>query len=217
VKFTQAKPRRNLSLVVYIPEELDVNLLDKAMVFYVAVLDNAEAEKYGPDNRMYLTQKEFSELQGGKEQLQLIPRGVPEIQLTSTNLGYDIKTNERVEMKATLKNTGTCDLSDIRIVVEPQTDWQEQISPELVPSLKRQEEQEIQILLIPPEKVTPGDYEAKMNAECTVDNRKVETMEKTIRIHIAAKTSLTGSALLVIALVILIAGIAVLSIRLSRR
>ncbi|HIE27233.1 TPA: hypothetical protein EYP66_08100, partial [Candidatus Poribacteria bacterium] len=217
VKFTQAKPRRNLSLVVYIPEELDINLLDKAMVFFVAVLDDLEAERYGPDNRMNLTQKEFSELVGGKEQLQLIPRGVPEIELTSTNLGYDIKTGERVEMKATLKNTGTRDLSDIRIIVEPQTDWQEQISPEVVKSLKRQEEREIQILLIPPEKVTPGDYEAKMNAECTVDNRKVEAMEKTIRIHIAAKASLTGSALLVIALVILIAGIAVLSIRLSRR
>jgi len=217
VKFTQAQSRQNLSLVVHIPEELDINLLDKMMDFYVAVLDDTEAEKYGPDNRMHLTAQEFSELQGGKEQLQLIPRGVPEIELTSTNLGYDIKTDERIEMKATLKNTGTRDLSDIRIVVEPQTDWQEQISPELVPSLKRLEEQEISILLIPPEKVTPGDYEAKMNAECTVDNRKVEAMEKTIRIHIAAKTSLTGSALLVIALVILIAGIAILSIRLSRR
>jgi hypothetical protein len=56
-----------------------------------------------------------------------------------------------------------------------------------------------------------------MDAECTVDNRKVEAMEKTIRIHISARTSLTGSALLVVGLVILIAGIAVLSIRLSRR
>ncbi len=217
VKFTQAQSRHNLSLGVYIPEELDINLLDKAMVFYVAILDNVETEKYGPDNRLHLNAQELKELKGGKEQLQLIPRGVPEIQLTSTNLGYDIKTDERVEMKAKLKNTGTRDLSDIRIVVEPQTDWQEQISPEFVTSLKRQEEQEIQILLIPPIDVTPGDYEAKMNAECTVDNRKVEAMEKTIRIHIAAKTSLTGSALLVIGLVILIAGIAVLSIRLSRR
>ncbi len=217
VKFTQAQPRRNLSLVVHIPEELDIELLDKAMVFYVAVLGDVEAEKYGLDNRLHLKKEELKELKGGIEQLQLIPRGVPEIQLTSTNLGYDIKTDERVEMKATLKNTGTCDLSDIRIVVEPQTDWQKEISPEVVLSLERLEEQEIQILLIPPIDVTPGDYEAKMNAECTVDNRKVEAMEKTIRIHIAAKTSLTGSALLVIALVVLIAGIAVLSIRLSRR
>jgi hypothetical protein len=217
VKFTQAQPRRSLSLVVHIPEELDINLLDKTMDFYVAVLDDAEAEEHGPDNRLQLTAEQFKGLRGGKEQLQLIPRGVPEIELTSTNLGYDIKTDERVEMKATLKNTGTRDLSDIRIVIEPQTDWQKEISPEVVPSLKRQEEREIQILLIPPTKVTPGDYEAKMDAECTVDNRKVEAMEKTIRIHISARTSLTGSALLVVGLVILIAGIAVLSIRLSRR
>jgi len=217
VKFTQAQSRHNLSLIVHIPEELDINLLDKTMDFYVAVLGDAEAEKYGPDNRMHLSDQEFTALQAGKEQLQLIPRGVPEMELTSTTYGFEIKTDERVELKATLENSGTRDLSDIRIIVEPQTDWQKQINPEVITSLKRMEEQEIQILLIPPEKVTPGEYEAKMRAECTVDNRKEETMDKTIRIRISAKTSLTGSALLVIALVVLIAGIAILSIRLSRR
>ena len=80
-------------------------------------------------------------------------------------------------MKATLKNTGTRDLSDIRIVVEPQTDWQEQISPEFVPSLKRQEEQEIQILLIPPIDVTPGDYEAKMKENERITKHNTHIME----------------------------------------
>ena len=44
VKFTQEQSKRNLSLIVYLPEELDASYLDSTLEFYVAVLDEAEAE-----------------------------------------------------------------------------------------------------------------------------------------------------------------------------
>ncbi|MCE2416756.1 hypothetical protein J4G07_22510 [Candidatus Poribacteria bacterium] len=50
VKFTQEQSKRNLSLIVYLPEELDASYLDSTLEFHVAVLDEAEATELGGVN-----------------------------------------------------------------------------------------------------------------------------------------------------------------------
>ena len=47
VKFTQEQSKRSLSLIVYLPEELDASYLDSTLEFYVAVLDETEANELG--------------------------------------------------------------------------------------------------------------------------------------------------------------------------
>ena len=217
VKFTMQESRRNLSLIVYLPEELDINMLDKKIVFHAAVVDNEEAKRLGSNQRLTLSEEEISQIKGGVERLELVPRGVPELELLAHNLYFDIKKEETVEMSVRLKNTGTRDLDDIRVEVTSQPDWTVLIDPMIVKSLPRSEERTVQLTLTPALDVTVGDYEATIEAYCTVDNQKVEALEKTVRIHILPGSRLGVTGILVGFVILMVIGISVLTIRVARR
>ena len=218
VKFTQEQSKRNLSLIVYLPEELDASYLDSTLEFYVAVLDEAEANELGGvNNRLDLPSEQIASIQGGVEQFELIPKGVPEIEVFVQNAFQTIKIGEQVNMTATLKNIGTRDLVDIRMIVDVNTDWKYTVVPEVIGSLGRNEEKEIQLTLSPPADIGVGEYQAKLNAEVTVDNRKFEARDRSITVLVESKTQMSVTTLLFGALVLLIIAIVVVTIRISRR
>jgi len=62
-----------------------------------------------------------------------------------------------------------------------------------------------------------GDYEPKVRTECIADNRRVESEDKIIRIHLSAKANVIGITLLVLFLVGLLVGIVIFGIKLTRR
>jgi hypothetical protein len=93
IKFAGAQSRRELSLEVFPPEEIDYNLLDKELDFYAAVLSEEEDTKYPADStgRLSLSQDELNKLKGGKVRLVLTPKGVPEFELMAQNLSSTSK------------------------------------------------------------------------------------------------------------------------------
>ena len=218
VKFTQEQSKRNLSLIVYLPEELDASYLDSTLEFHVAVLDEAEANELGGvNNRLELPAEEIASIQGGVERFELIPKGVPEIEVFVQNAYQTIKIGEAVNMTATLKNIGTRDLVDIRMIVDVNTDWKYTVAPEVIGSLERNEEKEIQLTLSPPEDIGVGEYQAKLNAEVSVDNRKFEARDRSITVQIESKTQMSVTTLLFGALILLMIAIVIVTIRISRR
>jgi len=218
VKFTQEQSKRNLSLIVYLPEELDASYLDSTLEFYVAVLDDTEANELGGvNNRLDLPAEQIAGIQGGVERFELIPKGVPEIEVFVQNAFQTIKIGEQVNMTATLKNIGTRDLVDIRMIVDVNTDWKYTVVPEVIGSLGRNEETEIQLTLMPPEDIGVGEYQAKLNAEVTVDNRKFEARDRSITVQVESKTQMSVTTLLFGALILLMIAIVVVTIRISRR
>ena len=218
VKFTQEQSKRNLSLIVYLPEELDASYLDSTLEFYVAVLDEAEAtELGGVNNRLELPADRIASLQGGVERFELIPKGVPEIEVFVPNAFQTIKIGEEVNMTATLKNIGTRDLVDIRMLVDVNTDWKYTVLPEVVGALARNAETEIQLTLRPPSDIGVGEYQAKLNAEVTVDNRKFEARDRSITVQVESQTQMSVTTLLFGALILLMIGIVIVTIRISRR
>lgn len=218
VKFTQEQSKRNLSLIVYLPEELDASYLDSTLEFYVAVLDEAEANELGGvNNRLDLPDEQIAGIQGGVERFELIPKGVPEIEVFVQNAFQTIKIGEEVNMTATLKNIGTRDLVDIRMIVDVNTDWKYTVVPEVIGSLVRNEEEEIQLTLIPPADIGVGEYQAKLNAEVTVDNRKFEARDRSITVQVESKTQMSVTTLLFGALILLMIAIVIVTIRISRR
>ncbi len=218
VKFTQEQSKRNLSLIVYLPEELDASYLDSTLEFYVAVLDDTEANELGGvNNRLDLPAEQIASIQGGVERFELIPKGVPEIEVFVQNAFQTIKIGEQVNMTATLKNIGTRDLVDIRMIVDVNTDWKYTVVPEVIGSLDRNEETEIQLTLMPPEDIGVGEYQAKLNAEVTVDNRKFEARDRSITVQVESKTQMSVTTLLFGALILLMIAIVVVTIRISRR
>ncbi len=218
VKFTQEQSKRNLSLIVYLPEELDASYLDSTLEFYVAVLDEAEAnELSGVNNRLDLPADRIASIQGGVERFELIPKGVPEIEVFVPNAFQTIKIGEEVNMTATLKNIGTRDLIDIRMLVDVNTDWKYTVIPEVIGSLARNEEKEIQLTLSPPADIGVGEYQAKLNAEVTVDNRKFEARDRSITVQVESQTQMSVTTLLFGALILLMIAIVIVTIRISRR
>jgi len=201
IKFTHAQSKRQLSLQVFLPEEMDLNLLDKPLDFYAVVLSEEQDANYKP-GRLNLTEDELSKMKVGRVRLILTPKGVPEFELIAQNLYFEIKTDETVEMLLTLKNIGTRNLNDIRIdTILPNNKW----------------DSDIRIVINPPLDVDVGATEVKIKAECEVDNVKIEAPEKNVRIEIVSKANIKGSVILIGALILLVVGIAVLTIRLSRR
>ena len=218
VKFTQEQSKRNLSLIVYLPEELDASYLDSTLEFYVAVIDEVEANELGGvNNRLDLSADRIAGIQGGVERFELIPKGVPEIEVFVPNAFQTIKIGEEVNMTATLKNIGTRDLVDIRMLVDVNTDWKYTVIPEVVGSLERNEETEIQLTLSPPVDIGVGEYQAKLNAEVTVDNRKFEARDRSITVQVESQTQMSVTTLLFGALILLMIGIVIVTIRISRR
>lgn len=218
VKFTQEQSKRNLSLIVYLPEELDASYLDSTLEFYVAVLDEAEANELGGDNnRLDLSADKIANIQGGVERFELIPKGVPEIEVVVQNAFQTIKIGDQVNMTAQLKNIGTRDLVDIRMLVDVSTDWKYTVSPEVIESLGRNEETEIQFTLNPPADITVGEYQAKLSAEVTVDNRKFPARDRSITVKVESKSQMSVTTLLFGALILLMIGIVIVTIRISRR
>ena len=218
VKFTQEQSKRNLSLIVYLPEELDASYLDNTLEFYVAVLDETEANELGGvSNRLDLSTERIASVQGGVERFELIPKGVPEIEVVVQNVFQTIKIGDQVNMTAKLKNIGTRDLVDIRMLVDVSTDWKYTISPEVIGSLGRNEETEIQLALNPPADITVGEYQAKLNAEVTVDNRKFQARDRSITVKVESKSQISAITILAGALILLMIGIVIVTIRISRR
>ena len=96
VKFTQAQSKRDLSLTVYLTKELDTSYLDGTLEFYVAVIDANEAQQLGGvNNRLELSPEQISQIKGGIERFELIPKGVPRLSYLFLALTTPSKSENR--------------------------------------------------------------------------------------------------------------------------
>jgi uncharacterized membrane protein len=120
-------------------------------------------------------------------------------------------------MEVRVKNAGTRKLNNIRISTDLPLSWRDEVRPDLIAILEQNQEEVVSIRFLPPPDVSVGDYEPKIRTECVADNRKVESEDKIVRIHISSKTNILGISILILLLVGLLVGIVVFGIRLTRR
>jgi len=160
---------------------------------------------------------ELDKMNIGYVRLELVPRGVGRIQLRATNFYQEIKPDEKVQMSLTVYNDGTRRLDNIKVRASVPVNWFSTVSPEIIPSLLPGREQTILLTIAPPVDVSIGDYEATIKTESSAGDRKVESEDKTVRIHVAAPANILGTALLILLLTGLLVGVVAFGIRLSRR
>ncbi len=220
IKFTEGVTSMKLSLKLYLPKNADSQvLIDKPIAFYALALDNDQAKSLAA----LLTQKpaigpaDIQALRAGSVRLELIPRGVGKIEVQAVNLYHEIKVGESVSMEVRIKNAGTRKLNNIRVFTDLPLNWRSEVVPDLISSLEQSKEEVVKITFSPPADVAVGDYEPKIKTECSADNRKVESEDKIVRVHVASKTNILGISLLVLLLVGLLVGVVVFGIKLTRR
>lgn len=222
IKFTEGVTSMKLTLKLYLPKHADEQVvIDKPIEFYALVLDNEQyvelRDLLSKSNGARLNLKEIENLKAGNVKLELIPRGVGEMEVHAVNLYHEIKVGEMVEMDITVKNTGTRQLNNIRIFADLPLNWRAEINPDLLPYLEQNKEKIVKISFILPSDVSVGDYEPRIKTECIANNKIVESEDKIVRIHISAKTNILGISLLITLLIGLLVGIVVFGIRLTRR
>jgi len=222
VKFSQGTPKINLNLRTYIPEEMPEDELDRPIRFYAVVADARAVEKLrelkirrGPKP---ISEDELKSIRVGYELLELIPRGIGEIELSSPNLYYEINPGDVVKMRFTLENTGTVRLNNVRVKVDPQAPlWEAKAEPEVVGTIDPREKIPVDIKVTPPAGVDVGKYEVKVLAKTEHKGRPIESLEKNVTVVVKTRANILLGSALVLLLVGLVVGVAIFTIRLSRR
>jgi uncharacterized membrane protein len=218
VQFSQDINTRKLSLAIYLPDRYDSTtfIIDKPISFYAVALPQMVMENPLQRNKTY-SQADLNKMNISYIKLELIPRGVGRIQVRATNFYQEIKPDEKVQMSLTIYNDGTRRLDNIKVQTDVPLNWISSVIPDLIPSLMPGKEEIVAVKITPPADINVGDYEATIKTESFASNRKVESEDKKIRIHIASSSNIFGTAILIILLIGMLLGIVIFGVRLSRR
>ncbi|MHC4727457.1 MAG: COG1470 family protein [Planctomycetota bacterium] len=221
VRFSQEVSKHNLRLNVSIPQKLEVGLIDKKIDFQVWITATAQLEKIGELRRQYapktIPENELDAIDAARVDLTLIPRGTGRLEILINNLFEEIKPQQDVRIRADLHNDGTLTLFNIIPEISPPLGWESQVEPKNIEKLLPNEKKQIDIHLKPGSEVGVGEYEAQIEARGQSGSEVIDAIEKRLKVRISAQTNIMATLLLVGGLVILIVGIVVFGVKLSRR
>jgi hypothetical protein len=218
VKFSQDVNTRKLALAVYLPDRYDSTTfaIDRPISFFAVASPGSKLDELLDREKQY-TASDLERMNVSYVKLELVPRGVGRIQVRAANFYQEIKPGENVQMSLTIYNDGTRRLDNIKIRADVPVNWVSTVSPDLLNSLMPGKESMVTVSFVPPPDVSVGDYEATIKTESYASNRKVESEDKKIRIHMAASANVFGTSLLVLLLVGILAGVVVFGVRLSKK
>ncbi|HDT13244.1 MAG TPA: hypothetical protein ENO03_02685 [Candidatus Aminicenantes bacterium] len=222
IKFSEGITSLTLQLRLYLPKNPDDRvILDRPLEFFVLALDGDQTQKLRDFEQAAgaapVDLEAVEGLNAGFVKLELIPRGVPKVEVQAVNLYHEIKVGDTVSMDVTIRNTGTRRLNNVRVFCDLPLNWRVEIAPDLISTLEQNKDEVVKIQFLPPEGVSVGDYEPKIRTDAIADNRRVESEDKIVRIHISSKANVLGIGALVLLLVGLLVGIVVFGIKLTRR
>jgi hypothetical protein len=238
VKFSQDINTRKISLAIYLPDRYDTQadgsptssnsdgegsdlaatlfVIDQPISFYAAAIPQARVEQFLDKGRKVNTE-ELDRANVSYIRLELVPRGVGRIQVRASNFYQEIKPGEIVRMNLTVYNDGTRRLDNIKVRADVPLNWTSSVVPDLIPLLMPGKEEMMTVTITPPLDVNVGDYEVSIKTESYASNRRVESEDKRIRIHVAASMNILGTTVLILLLVVVLVGVAVFGVRLSQK
>jgi uncharacterized membrane protein len=153
----------------------------------------------------------------GRVRLVVLPRGVGRIEVSAVSLFSEIQTGETVETNMTIRNTGTRRLDNVKLTTEYPINWRTELIPDIIPSLEINKEAVIQLKIVPPTDVTVGEYEVRIKTESYAYGRRVQSEDKIYRVSVKARTNIWATAGLIGGLLVLVVGIVVFGVKLTRR
>jgi hypothetical protein len=216
VNFPAGVTQQNLNLKLYLPERADEEVpMDKPLEFWALAMDDSQTKRFQQE-KIY-ADSEIEQSRAGRIHLVILPRGVGKIEVSAASLFSEIQTGELVETNITLRDTGTRRLDNIKINTESPLNWRVEIFPDIVPVLDINRESIVKLRIIPPPDATVGDYEVRIKAESYSYNRQVPSEDKIYRISVKSKPNVWGTAGLIGGLLIVIVGIVIFGVKLTRR
>ncbi len=216
LNFPAGVTQQTLGLRLFLPERSDEEVtIDESLEFWALVTDQGQ-EKLFEQERSY-SRAEIEGSRAGRAHLVVIPRGVGKIEASAASLYSEIQTGETVETNVTIRNTGTRRLDNIKVTAEYPLNWRAEVTPDIVPALEINREAAVRLRILPPAEVQVGDYEVRIKTESYAYNRRVPSEDKIYRVSIKAQTNVWGTAALVGGLLLLVLGIVIFGVKLTRR
>lgn len=216
LNFPAGVTRQTLGLRLTLPDRADEQVrIDASLEFFALVLDQSKAAHF--ESEQTYSEAQLAAAGSGKAKLIVIPRGVGKIEVAAASLFSEIERGQSVETKFTVRNTGTRRLDNVKLSAEYPLNWRVEITPVIVPSIDLNREEVVGLKIIPPPDAEVSDYEVRIKTESFADNRRIQSEDKIYRVNVKAKASLGTTAALVGGLILLVVGIVILSVKLTRR
>ncbi len=221
VRFKKGVTTKGLELIISMPKEIAKSDLNKKITFFVLMMDRFAQQRLADlkseTQGRSLTAEDLDSASISYETLELIPRGRAEITITASKFSTKVKMDEMIGYSFTLHNSGTVNLDRVRVELGLPLDWSAGITPEKNIDLEVGAKQKVDVEIIPAVDVVAGDYEVTLNASTLHEGRDVEASPKIMRIQIEGKSNFIVGAILMLVLVGMIVGVAVMTIKVSRR
>lgn len=221
LKFNEEVTRQQLELELQIPEKLSRHFVDQTIEFYVFITDQEGFAQIGQLNRKYgnkpIALEDIKSIKGNKERFELVPRGKGALETIIANRYLEIKVEDEVNIRVDLLNIGTLEVEETHLVILPPLGWSAATSPDTIAKILPGEKEPINITLFPPEGMGVSEYDVRVEATGFVGNEKVEAQEKDLTIRVEARANIVRNALIIGGVITLVVGVAVASIRISRR
>ena len=221
VKFDETVSKDTLALELRIPENLDRRFVGRTRTIFAMV---AEPTEYGPINALRarygddpVPEEEVKALQVNYVRLELIPKGVGELEVLVSNRYQEIEVGEELKMLVQFLNRGTESVQNIKAVIDLPYEWESAVEPGLIKILDPDDRVDVKITARPPADISAGSYDVGVEAQGQVGNINVESPEKNITVRVAPRSRLGGTVVLIGILVVLVVGTGLASIRISRR
>jgi hypothetical protein len=216
VNFPAGVTQQKLNLRLFLPERADEQIpIDKPLEFWALAMNEEQVQKFQQE-KIY-TGPEIEQSRAGRIRLVILPRGIGKIEVSAVSLYSEIEKGNSVETSFKIRNTGTRRLDNVRISAEPPLHWTVEITPDLVAALDINREVEVALRMIPPSDVPVGDYEARLKTESYAYNRQVPSEDKIYRVSVIAQANIWGTALLIGGLLVLVLGLVIFGVKLTRR
>jgi len=217
-QFQQGVNARQIALRLFLPERPTEQVnMDVPIPFYAVSIPRERAVEIGDLRNRTLTQAELEAMDVGYVALELVPRGIGEILVRAPQLFHQIDAGGTVQVALEIVNEGTRRLDNVRLEVDAPFNWQEQVEPSVISTLEINEEGRVEIFITPPADITPGRYEVRVRTTSLSDDLPIRGEDKTITVQIAQQANVYGTLIIISLIVLLVLGIVIFGIRLSRR
>jgi hypothetical protein len=218
VRFNESTNSRKAALVVSLPDRpSDKVAMEQSIEFYVLVIPSSQTERLKSLNTSILSLAEIEKLNVGYVRLQLMPRGKGLLLVRAPQMFYSVHSGEIVEMTLEIVNEGTQQLQNVEVKLDPPLNWTKTIEPRLIPSLEVGEEANIKIICTPPQNVSVGRYDFRIQTSALSNTQPVNAEDKTMTVEIQSDSNILGTIVVVLLIVGVVGVILVFGIRLAKR
>jgi uncharacterized membrane protein len=218
IRFTETSHSRKAALEISLPDRpTDEVPMDKPIPFYVLVVPNDRVKDLPNLASKSWSEEEIAELKVGYVKLELVPRGKGRLLVRAPQLYHVVQPGQPVTMVVDIVNEGTRRLDNVKVDVDLPFNWTKSVEPAVIPTLDINAERRVAVTVMPPAEISVGRYEFRLRTSGLSDNQPVNAEDKTVTAEVAAEAGVWGTILLVLAILGVVGGLVVFSIRLSRR